>query len=127
MKLFRRLMSQALRWKADLYVLYLAVRDQRTPVLAKVVAALVVGYAFSPIDFIPDFIPLLGYADDIILVPLGIMMALKLIPSHILADCRQYAVLHPLKKKLKIWAAGIVIVAIWLGLLLYLFWIFVRD
>ncbi|MDF2499801.1 MAG: hypothetical protein K0Q77_515 [Anaerosporomusa subterranea] len=125
--ILRKLSEQAGKWKAELYVLYLAARDGRTPVLPKIIAAVVVGYAFSPIDFIPDFIPLLGYVDDVILVPLGIMLALHLIPPQVLADCRRQAALNPLSKKVKIWAAGAIIVAIWLAILFYLFWRFVLN
>lgn len=120
----RHLKEQARKWKAELYVLYLAAKDKRTPLAAKIVAALVVGYAFSPIDLIPDFIPLLGYVDDVILVPLGIMLALRLIPAQVLAECRQQAALNPISKKMKIWLAGAVIVLIWLSLLYYLLWVF---
>ena len=123
--IFRRLQEQAGRWKAELYVLYLVVRHQYTPILVKLTAALVVGYAFSPIDLIPDFIPLLGYVDDIILVPLGIMLALRLVPPAILADCRRQAIENPLSRKLKIWAAGVVVVLIWLGILSWLIWVYI--
>lgn len=123
--IFRRLQEQAGKWKAELYVLYLVVRHQRTPMLPKLTAALVVGYAFSPIDLIPDFIPLLGYVDDIILVPLGIMLALRLVPPAILAECRRQATANPLSRKLKIWTAGVIIVLVWLGILSYLVWVYI--
>ena len=74
--------------KRDVYSLYLAYRDARTPWYAKVFAALVVAYAFSPIDLIPDFIPVLGYLDDLLLLPLGIVLAIKLIPAEVMADAR---------------------------------------
>jgi uncharacterized membrane protein YkvA (DUF1232 family) len=77
--------------KIQVYTLYLAYRDPRTPWYAKVFAALVVGYAFSPIDLIPDFIPVLGYLDDLILIPLGVQIALNLIPVEIMEDCREQA------------------------------------
>ena len=68
--------------RADTYALFLAYRDPRVPWYSKAFAALVVGYAFSPIDLIPDFIPILGYLDDLILVPIGIAIALKMIPDE---------------------------------------------
>jgi uncharacterized membrane protein YkvA (DUF1232 family) len=80
--------SRARRLKAELFALYLAYRDPRTPWYAKVVAACVVGYAFSPLDLIPDPIPLLGYLDDLILLPLGIALAIRLIPAEVLATAR---------------------------------------
>jgi uncharacterized membrane protein YkvA (DUF1232 family) len=74
--------------KVETYAIYLAYRDPRVPWYAKVLIALVVAHAFSPIDLIPDFIPLLGYVDDLIIVPLGIALALKLIPGDVMAECR---------------------------------------
>ncbi|MGZ8520314.1 MAG: YkvA family protein [Candidatus Binatia bacterium] len=83
--------GQARALKRETHALYLAGRDPRTPWPAKVVIALVVAYALSPIDLIPDFIPVLGYLDDILLLPLGIYLALKLIPAAVLADARHSA------------------------------------
>ncbi len=77
--------------KTELYALYLAYRDPRVPWHARLVAACVVGYAFSPIDLIPDFIPILGYLDDLVLVPLGIALALKLIPTAVMEESRARA------------------------------------
>ncbi len=104
-------------------MLYLAYRDPRTPWYAKVAAVCVVGYAFSPIDLIPDPIPVLGYLDDLILLPLGIALALRLIPAQVMADARQQAkqaqgTNHPKNR-----IAGAIIVAIWLVLAaLAVFW-----
>ncbi|USG67380.1 YkvA family protein [Brevibacillus ruminantium] len=77
--------------KRDAFVLYFAYKDHRVAWYAKLFAICVVAYAFSPIDLIPDFIPILGYLDDIILVPLGIWLALKYIPKEVLRDCRAKA------------------------------------
>src|SRR2546423_15506458 len=77
--------------KSELYAIYLAYKDPRVPWYARVFAACVVGYAFSPIDLIPDPIPGLGYLDDLILVPLGVALALKMIPPPALAECRPRA------------------------------------
>jgi len=83
------------RWakslKRDVVALYLAGQDARTPWLAKAVAAAVVAYALSPIDLIPDFIPIIGYLDDLLLVPLGIMLAVRLIPRELMAEFREAA------------------------------------
>jgi uncharacterized membrane protein YkvA (DUF1232 family) len=77
--------------QVETYALYLAARDRRTPWYAKAWAALVAAYAFSPLDLIPDPIPILGYLDDLVLVPLGVLLALKLIPKEVMADSRQRA------------------------------------
>ncbi|CAI2443410.1 Uncharacterized conserved protein [Serratia ficaria] len=83
------------RWdkgiRRDIYALWLAARDRRTPWYAKLIALLVAGYAVSPIDLIPDFIPVLGYLDDVIVVPLGIMLAVRLIPKPLMAELREKA------------------------------------
>jgi uncharacterized membrane protein YkvA (DUF1232 family) len=83
--------ARARQLKADVYALYFACRDPRTPWYAKLLAAVVVAYALSPIDLIPDFIPILGYLDDLILVPLGILAVVKLIPPEVLGECRERA------------------------------------
>ncbi len=83
--------KQAGELKLQTYALYLAYRDPRTPWYAKAWAGLVVAYAFSPIDLIPDFIPVLGYLDDLLLVPLGIALALRMIPVEVMAAARQRA------------------------------------
>jgi len=105
------------RWakaiKRDVRALYLSARDPRVPWYAKAVALAVAAYALSPIDLIPDFIPVLGYLDDIILVPLGILLAVRLIPPDILAENRAVALDTPLQKSK---GAAIVIVAVWIGL-----------
>jgi uncharacterized membrane protein YkvA (DUF1232 family) len=77
--------------KRDTYALYLAARDPRVPWYTKALAICVVGYALSPIDLIPDFIPIVGYLDDLILVPLGLALVLRLTPGHVLAECRERA------------------------------------
>jgi uncharacterized membrane protein YkvA (DUF1232 family) len=77
--------------KRDVVALWLAARDPRVPLPAKLVAGLVAAYALSPIDLIPDFIPVLGLLDDLVLVPLGLWLALRLIPPTIMADLRQQA------------------------------------
>ena len=100
--------------KADTYALYLAYRDPRTPWYAKAWAALVVAYAFSPIDLIPDFIPVLGYLDDLILVPLGIFLALKLIPDDVMAASRQKAQ-ESHGKPVNRWS-GALIILLWMTL-----------
>src|SRR4030065_175423 len=83
--------QQAQRLKLETYAIYLAIRDPRVPWYARLFAACVVGYAFSPIDLIPDPIPILGYLDDLVLVPLGVLLAIKMLPVDVLAECRMRA------------------------------------
>jgi uncharacterized membrane protein YkvA (DUF1232 family) len=99
--------------KREIFALYLAARDPRTPWYAKAMAALIIAYALSPIDLIPDFIPILGYVDDLVLLPLGIVVLLKLMPQDVLADCRAKAAAG--KETLpRSWTAAAFIVALWL-------------
>jgi len=102
--------------KAETYALYLAYRDHRTPMYARIFAACVVAYAFSPIDLIPDFIPVLGYLDDLILIPLGIALALKMIPPQVMADSRVRAQELLGQDRPRNWIAAAAIVTIWLAL-----------
>ena len=105
------------RWanqlKRETYALYLAYRDPRTPWYAKAFSALVVAYAFSPIDLIPDPIPLLGYLDDLILLPLGIALAVKMIPPAVLEESRLHAQSVVEQGKPVNKAAAAVIIAVW--------------
>ena len=96
----------------DVTALWLAARDKRVPWLAKAVAACVAAYALSPIDLIPDFIPVIGYLDDLLLVPLGILLAVRLIPPQLMAEFRAAA---QDQRKPVSRAGAVVIVAIWLG------------
>ncbi|MBE9011077.1 DUF1232 domain-containing protein [Pseudanabaenaceae cyanobacterium LEGE 13415] len=96
-----------------MYALYLAYRDPRVPWYARIFAACVVGYAFSPIDLIPDPIPILGYLDDLILVPIGITLALKMIPPNVMAECRVQAQSTGQSNKPKNWIAAAIILIIW--------------
>src|SRR5229473_4824884 len=86
-----RLKDWARMIKRDVHALYLAARDPRVPWYAKVLAVVVAGYALSPIDLIPDFIPVLGYLDDLIIVPLGILLVIRLIPPEVMAEHRALA------------------------------------
>jgi len=112
--MLNRLRQRARNLKRETYTLFFAYRDPRTPWYARVVAACVVAYAFSPIDLIPDFVPLLGYLDDLILVPLGIALALRLIPTAVVAESRSRAA--DAAQRPSSWAAAAVIVTLWLTL-----------
>lgn len=116
MGILATLRSNARRLRTETFALYLAARDPRTPLLAKVIAAGVAAYAFSPIDLIPDFIPVLGYLDDLILVPAGIALAVRLIPPRVMAESRARAdealeVGKPVSR-----TAATIVVVIWLAL-----------
>lgn len=125
MTAIQRWQRRAKRLKMETYALYLAYRDPRVPWYAKVLAAAVVAYAFSPVDLIPDFIPVLGYLDDLVLVPLGITLALRMIPEDVLDRCRERARVDLGQEKPTNWLVGAVVVALWLlvaGLLTAFVW-----
>ena len=100
--------------KREVSGMYFACHDPRVPWYAKVLAAGIVGYAFSPIDLIPDFIPVVGYLDDLVIIPLGVMAVRAMIPGAILAECRERA--SRLEGKPRNWVAAAIILMIWLGL-----------
>ncbi|MCI2252783.1 DUF1232 domain-containing protein [Domibacillus sp. PGB-M46] len=114
-----RLKKWARQLKRQLFMLYFACRDPRVPWYAKLFTACVVAYAFSPIDLIPDFIPVLGYIDDILLVPLGIFFALKMIPKPVMADCEEKAQKLMKDGKPKNWTAGVLVLLIWAALFIW--------
>jgi uncharacterized membrane protein YkvA (DUF1232 family) len=114
-------MSFMARWrhwagqlKREVYALYLAAKDPRVPWYARVLAVCVVGYALSPIDLIPDVIPILGHLDDLVLIPLGVAALIKLIPPSVLGECREQAQAVLAEVKPTNWVAGSVIVLLWL-------------
>jgi uncharacterized membrane protein YkvA (DUF1232 family) len=114
--LLAELRQRARRLRAETVALYLAARDPRTPWYAKWLVAGIVAYALSPIDLIPDFVPVLGYLDDLILIPMGIAFAIKLIPEPVLTECRARAQDMVQSKQPVSRVAGAVIVVIWLAL-----------
>ena len=107
-----RLRAWARTLRRDIHALYLCARDPRVPWYAKAVAMLVAGYAISPIDLIPDFIPVLGHLDDLILLPLGIMLAIRLIPAGVLEEHRRTAAARA--RRPTDWRVGALFIAIWL-------------
>jgi uncharacterized membrane protein YkvA (DUF1232 family) len=119
-------LSQWVTWKEkaralkrETYAVYLACRDPRVPWYGRVLAACVVGYAFSPIDLIPDPVPVLGYLDDLVLIPLGIALVLKAIPPEVMTECRERAAIAMAGGKPKNWVAAGIIVLIWIGLAIW--------
>ncbi len=111
--MFENLKQHARALKHETIALYFAFRDARTPWYAKILAALVLAYAFSPIDLIPDFIPVLGYLDDLILVPAGIALTLKLIPPEVMDEARLTASDKKPERRVG-WIGAGVIIFIWL-------------
>ncbi|MCM3004289.1 YkvA family protein [Priestia koreensis] len=109
----KRIKLWAKKLKQHLFILYFAYKDGRVPLYAKLFTAGVVAYAFSPIDLIPDFIPIIGYLDDLVFVPLGIILALKMIPQAVLADCEKKANEMMKNGKPKNWVVGTIILALW--------------
>lgn len=107
----------ARRLTLEVHALYLAYQDPKTPWYARLFAACVVGYAISPIDLIPDPIPVLGYLDDLVLVPIGVALAVRMIPPAVLAECRARAQEATQADGRTNWVAGVVIVTIWIFLL----------
>lgn len=120
--MFDQLKRWAKMMERDIFVLYLAGRDPRVPWYVKLLAAATAAYAFSPIDLVPDFIPVIGYLDDMIIVPGAIWLTLRLIPTEILAELRNEAS-HRLQQCPRSAFAACVIVAIWLGIALLAGWL----
>jgi uncharacterized membrane protein YkvA (DUF1232 family) len=112
------------RLKRDTIALYLAARDPRTPWYVRVLAGVVVAYALSPFDLIPDFIPVLGYLDDLILVPAGIALVLRLMPAEVMTDCRALANARAERPISRIGAAAMI--CIWLAVGIWAL-LFVRN
>jgi len=123
-QVLNRLKNWARVLRRDLHATWLAARDPRVPWHAKAVALFVTAYAFSPIDLIPDFVPVLGYLDDLIIVPMGLWLAIRLIPPDILKECRaaaELAIKEPVSK-----AGAVIMVSVWLILLVGAAWLFYR-
>ena len=101
------------RLEREVHAVYLAWRHPRTPWYAKLAAAAVAVYAFSPIDLIPDFIPVLGYLDDLILLPLGVYLVLKLVPQEVMAECRTRAEREAGQENPALKAGSLLILLLW--------------
>jgi len=116
-----RLKEKVSALKRELSVLRIAYNDKRTPFLAKLMLGLTIGYLLSPIDLIPDFIPVLGLLDDLIIVPLLIKVSIRLIPVEVIEDARKQLLDQPQRKEKTNWVGAIVIAVIWvmLGVIIY--------
>lgn len=101
-----------------MHALYLACRDPRVPWYAKWLMALIIAYALSPIDLIPDFIPVLGQIDDLVIIPAGVAAVIKLIPQEVMEECRRKATMQPVNTRMK-WLVAAIIVSVW-ALALYI-------
>ena len=110
---------KARKLKNTIYILYLATRDPRVPLYVKILILLIIAYALSPIDLIPDFIPLLGYIDDLVILPLGIYLVFRLIPDEVKSEYREKAEVRLPGSNLK-WAGLAMILVVWL---MIAFWI----
>jgi len=111
----QKLRDWARHLKAETLALYLAARDPRTPWYTRLLVAGIVAYALSPIDLIPDFVPVLGLLDEIVLLPLGIAFALRMIPAEVMADARGRAQAELAGETPRSRAAAVVVIAIWFG------------
>ncbi len=126
MQVTEKIRSWARALKALLLTLWLLSRDTRTPRAAKVAAMVTLAYALSPIDLIPDFIPVIGFLDDVLLVPLGVLLTLKLTPAVLLADCKQRAAAMASERLPSSRAGLVAVIFIWLvalGAAAYYFWL----
>ena len=121
MKFFITLKQKAKDLKSEAQILLIAYRDSRTPLSAKILIGITMGYLLSPIDLIPDFIPVLGLLDDLIIVPLLITLSIKLIPKNILEEARQKAKSDPRILKKTNWIVAFVIILLWLMILYFVF------
>jgi uncharacterized membrane protein YkvA (DUF1232 family) len=113
------LKARAHALKTDTVALYYAFRDPRTPWAAKLVAILVVAYAFSPIDLIPDFVPVLGYLDDLLIIPAGIALAVRLIPPEVMVQAREMAKETGGRPNRLGYAGAALIVIVWVCLMVW--------
>lgn len=123
-RLGKNMFENAKRWakalKRDVVALWIAARDPRVPLGAKVVAGAVAAYALSPVDLIPDFIPILGYLDDLLIVPLGILWAIRLVPAPLMAEFRHEA---EQRSRRPVSRTGLAfILAIWLACIIFVIW-----
>ena len=127
MKLVDSWKQRARQLRVETYAIWLAYQDPRVPWYARAFSACVVGYAFSPIDLIPDPIPVLGYLDDLVLIPLGIALALRMIPPGVMAECRQEAEAAMREGKPTNWKAAAAIITVWVLLALVVIVVLVRT
>ena len=117
MNLLQRLKQKARQLKSEAQVLMIAYKDKRTPASAKILIGLTVGYLLSPIDLIPDFIPIVGLLDDLVIVPVLIALSIKLIPGIVLDDARKQLRNNPQPYKKNNWLFAVLIIFVWISVL----------
>lgn len=123
--MLNKLKARARALKQEVYAVYLAARDPRTPWYAKALVSLIIAYALSPIDLIPDFVPVLGYLDDLIIVPGGIWLAIRLIPPEALEEARVTAATRSVDRRIGRIGAALIIL-IWIVAILWVASLFLR-
>ena len=121
MKVIQRLKLKAKQLKSEVQVLIVAYKDKRTPASAKILIGITAGYLLSPIDLIPDFIPVLGLLDDLIIVPFLIRLSIKLIPQTVLDEARQKVFANSQQLKKTNWFFAIIIIFIWIAVLYFVY------
>ena len=127
MKLLFKLKEQASRLKRELHALWLAYSHPRTPRVARLLIVCIIAYALSPIDLIPDPIPVIGHLDDLILLPLGIALAIRMIPDSVMADCRERARQANFHKTSQWkWIGTAFVVIVWLLIAIWIWRLIVR-
>ncbi len=120
MGILRKIKKRAKFLNAEVLAIYYSMKDARTPWLARIMVGLTVSYAYSPIDLIPDFIPFIGYLDDLLILPLMIKICIRLIPKEVFEECRIKAQKSiAVSKKIGIYTA-IVIALLWIGLIAFI-------
>jgi uncharacterized membrane protein YkvA (DUF1232 family) len=123
--MLEQLKTRASSLKKDVFAVYLAAKDPRTPWFAKGLVLLIVAYALSPIDLIPDFVPVLGYLDDLIIVPVGIWLAIRLIPPEVLTEARGAAASSGMDRSIGKFGLAIIIF-LWLAALILAIYFFLH-
>jgi uncharacterized membrane protein YkvA (DUF1232 family) len=126
MKFLRKLKQNAYKLKKNLIVMYYAYQNPGTGIIPKIIILAALGYALSPIDFIPDFIPVLGYLDDLIIIPLLIFLAVKLIPKPVLEEAKKKAENEPIKLG-KNWISALIFILIWIIIVIVVFLSVIRN
>src|SRR5688572_8506530 len=126
MELLKKLREKTRNLNTEIYALYLAYKHPRVMWVARLVIALTIGYALSPIDLIPDFIPVFGFLDDLLIVPAGIALSIRLIPAEVLKECREKAVNEFSGSKPHVRYAWLVVVFTWILILAIAFMVFYK-
>lgn len=121
MSMLDKLKQIARQLKSEAQVLMIAYKDKRTPASAKILIGITIGYLLSPIDLIPDFIPVLGILDDLVIVPALIALSIKLIPEIVMTDAKEQIKNNPQRYKKNNWVFAIVIIIIWLTVIYFVF------